>query len=121
MESGKGVASSRRTEAYRRAVEKKRRNIYGLFAGFFFVGFGFFINEIVIFGGALVVALSLLNLYASIYAEKQLALIAQTEKAPTAPVPVKSSLQVETKECTYCKKHIPTSDKFCGECGKKLM
>ena len=119
MESGKVVVSSRRTEAYRRAVEKKKRNIYGLFLGFFFVGFGIFINEIVIFGGALVISLSLLNLYASIYAEKQLRIIAQEKDAPTAPVPVRASLQVETKECTYCKKLIPKSDKFCGECGKK--
>jgi len=119
MENGKGAASSRRTEAYRRAVEKKKRNIYGLFLGFFFVGFGIFINEIVIFGGVLVISLSLLNLYASIYAEKQLRIIAQEKDAPTAPVPVRASLQVETKECTYCKKLIPKSDKFCGECGKK--
>jgi len=121
MDNGRASASSRKAEVYRRAASKKKRNIYGLFAGVFFVGFGIFINEIIIFGGALVVALSLLNLYASIYAEKQLRIIAQEKEAPIAPVPVKASLQVETKECTYCKKHIPKSDKFCGECGKKIV
>jgi len=119
MDNGRASASSRKAEVYRRAAAKKKRNIYGLFAGFLFVGFGFFINEIIIFGGAMVVGLSLLNLYASLYAEKQLRILVQGKDAPT--VPVKASMQVETKECTYCKKHIPKSDKFCGECGKKIV
>jgi hypothetical protein len=120
MESNNGPASSRRVEAYRRAAAKKRRNTFGLIAGFVFIFIGVFINEIIVFGGALVVGLSVLNLYASVYAEKQLRIIVQMADAPPAPAPARPSPQVDTKECPHCKKQIPSSDKFCGECGKKL-
>lgn len=119
MDDAKRSASSRRAEAYRRAADKKPRNIFGLFVGIIFVGIGFFIDDIIVFGGMLIIGISLLNLYASIYAEKQLRMINNATNAPTQSRSAKPSPQIETKECTNCKKRIPVSDRFCGECGMK--
>jgi hypothetical protein len=120
MDDARLPVSSRKVEAYKAAAAKKKRNYYGLLAGCFFIGFGFLINEIIVFGGILVTGISLLNLYASLYAEKQLRIIGKEADAPPASMPVKASTNFETKECTHCKKRIPVTDKFCGECGKKV-
>ena len=121
MDGGKPSASSRRIEAYKRAAGKKRRNTFGLLVGLIFVGIGLFIiNDIIVYGGILVIGISILNLYASIYAEKQLRIIGKEAGAPPEGPSPKAESPEETKKCEYCGKTIPMSDKFCGECGKKL-
>lgn len=113
--------SEKRVEILRRAAKKKTRNVYGLIVGLVFIVIGLFINEIIIvLGGGLIAIISLLNIAASNYAERQLRLI-EAEKQNAAPgtqeqIPAKT----EEKKCPHCGKATPLNSNFCEQCGKSL-
>jgi len=119
MDNRNSIAA-RKYEVYKRAATKKSRYIIGLLIGLIFIVVGMIIsNEIVIFGGILVAAISLLNLVACRYAEKQLSIIEQEGALPAPRSEAKPSPPVKTKVCIHCGKLIAASSRFCEECGKK--
>jgi len=112
-------ASDRKLEVYRRAVKKKPRYILGIIVGIVFIGLGIFSNEFVIFGGAIVLGISIVNLAACNYAEKQLLRMEAEAKSPRTSPEKKKTVNIEEKDCPHCGGRIPASSKFCEKCGKR--
>jgi len=113
-------AADKRVEVYRRAIQKKSRYMLGLVVGIIFIAIGFFINEVIVFGGLFIVIISFANLAAVNHAEKRLEMMSPVKGTSTQQsTPRKTPAVAATKVCRHCGKKIGLNSIFCEECGEK--
>jgi hypothetical protein len=115
-----GRAADKRVEVYTKAIRKKSRYMLGLVVGIIFVAVGFFISEVIVFGGLFIVIISIANLAAVNHAEKRLEMISAANGiSMQRSAPRRTPEKTASKECRHCGKKIGLNSIFCEECGEK--